>query len=462
MSRPWALALYASFWALVLIQTAGPNPRSRLAAMAAYCEQLPQNQAMELGDYYRTWTLDWSLTPDGNFFSNKAPAPAHLGAPFYCAYARIVSDAGMSLADKRQAQFSRLYVFEVLISILLQLLPFVLGLGALLNEFRKRQRLDSVAVTFFYFAALLGTTATLFLNNYFGHGLSAALWVWALVCLMRRHDYWLGFFLALSLCTDYAAAFAIPGFFVAVALRDKAAPAQWLRSFVKIGVAALPLALYFFWYHHAAFGSILSLPQKFQNPEFVDVKGDSVALWGVLHLVPQPMVLIKLLVGFERGLLWTQPWVLAVLYGLVAHRRRFFERLKGYESVTIAVVLAFAGFLLFNSSFGGWHGGQSSGPRYLSPILPLFAFFVLPLWSALKVGERKILLCLLVYSVGVQCLALSTTICASPKGVLIFELLNELVKRPGTVLLRIAALSLAIMGWWFWQKRQKRVGCAGL
>jgi hypothetical protein len=53
--------------------------------------------------------------------------------------------------------------------------------------------------------------------------------------------------LALSLCTDYAAAFVLPAFFVALWVRDRANK-EWTMSAIKVVAGALPLAVYFFWY----------------------------------------------------------------------------------------------------------------------------------------------------------------------------------------------------------------------
>jgi hypothetical protein len=173
------------------------------------------------------------------------------------------------------------------------------------------------------------------------------------------------------LLSDYSAALIFPwvGFYL---WREKSS--SLLVSLVK--GALIPFVLWVV-YHVYCFGSPFSLPNKFQNPVFVDMAAETHQLWGVIGFLPHFEVMKNLLFGQERGLLFTQPWVLIIL--LVSPF--FFKNRK---------VLFLWGnllmMLLMNAAFGGWHGGSSAGPRYLSTVLPgaavalVFLFDKFPVW----------------------------------------------------------------------------------
>jgi len=66
----WGLAFIIAFSATTKIQLSD-NVLSRAAAMLA----LTENHQLQLGKW-KALTVDWAQTPDGSYFSNKAPAPA--------------------------------------------------------------------------------------------------------------------------------------------------------------------------------------------------------------------------------------------------------------------------------------------------------------------------------------------------------------------------------------------------
>src|SRR3989338_7865785 len=54
------------------------NTRSRLALL----HSIKEDRTLRI-DSYQHWTIDWARTPDGHYFSNKAPGPVFLALPFY-------------------------------------------------------------------------------------------------------------------------------------------------------------------------------------------------------------------------------------------------------------------------------------------------------------------------------------------------------------------------------------------
>ena len=73
----WGLTLILALSSTAKIQLS-ENVLSRAAAMLAITE----NHRLELGPW-KSLTVDWARTPEGSYFSNKAPGPILLGAVFF-------------------------------------------------------------------------------------------------------------------------------------------------------------------------------------------------------------------------------------------------------------------------------------------------------------------------------------------------------------------------------------------
>ncbi len=121
-------------------------------------------------------------------------------------------------------------------------------------------------------------------------------------------------------------------------------------------------------YNVACFSTPFTTNYQYENPAF---KTGSGALLGVF-LLPQLDVVLMVLFSPYRGLFISAPALLLGVYGLSKWLRS--EKLRA-EAWLIVSVLVF--FLLFISTFNGWHGGWAVGPRYLAPALPFLALPVI-------------------------------------------------------------------------------------
>jgi len=171
--------------------------------------------------------------------------------------------------------------------------------------------------------------------------------------------------------------------------------------------AAIPAALWI-WYHTSAFGSPFTLPFKYQNPMFVDVihSATKPGLWGIANVFPDPVAVGKLIFGSDRGILFTQPWMVIAIAALPFYWRR----LEAIRHWIVFGTVGLAGLLWMNGAFATWWGGNTPGPRYLSPIFPVLVFITgwmydrLPqparvsLWAGLGVA---LVLRLLIYATDI-------------------------------------------------------------
>ena len=344
------------------------NPHSRYALLMSIAE----DHRLTIDAYWST-TCDWSRTPDGHYYSNKAPGPTLLALPLYLPLDALVvantNDRKMRDARRMEARESLLD----LLSLALQAIPFAL-LVMVSAEMLAARGVSRAAIELGAIAMLFGNTASMFMNTYFGHGVAAVLTLGIALALPKRRYALVGLLFGLDVLSDYGTALFLP---ILLVLACMTAGTGWkakFRSVLRLALGGLAPLLVFGVYHALCFGGPLTLPNKFMNPVFVEKGGR--ALWGVIDFLPNSKAAYELLFGLHRGLLVTQPWVLLLvaLLLLVAWRKRWWaDKHRAVEARTV-VPLALGGLfvlLLMNASFGGWHGGVSPGPRYLSAILPV-------------------------------------------------------------------------------------------
>jgi hypothetical protein len=168
-----------------------------------------------------------------------------------------------------------------------------------------------------------------------------------------------GFCAGMAVLCNYAAAFT--AILIAAYVAWAARPRRSVVYFLDGGIVP---AIVLGWYHRICFGRELAIANAYQSGLFIDER----ARWLGVFDLPDPVVLIKLLVSPYRGLFFTSPVLLLAAYGLWRMGR---DRATRREAALCAAVTAV--FLLLNASFHAWHAGFSFGPRYLIPAIPFLA-----------------------------------------------------------------------------------------
>ncbi|MCM0607243.1 MAG: hypothetical protein KA715_14230 [Xanthomonadaceae bacterium] len=288
----------------------GTNPMSRIATMAAICSE----SRFEISSYIRLqerydWSVDWSRTPEGRFFSNKAPGASLLAAPLFCIVDRFYGESEPDVTLRIQKQYQARWAVTWIASLLLQILPLAFlvfwidgSLGVLGYSDRLRR--------FVQLALLFGHTGAVYMNSWWGHGLSVVLGLATFLTLQSKRWVTAGFMMGLALLNDYSMALMIPGFLFILWQEE-----ETKRDLVMFMLGGVIPGFMWILYHTTSFGSPFTLPNAFQNPLFID---------------PQ-------------------------------------------------------------DSVGGWHGDNTVGPRYLSPILPFFALWLVPVFDHLSERLKKLL-----------------------------------------------------------------------
>jgi hypothetical protein len=430
-ARDWAL-LFLLIQAVVNVD-GFVNSYSRWCTMVA----LAENRTVCI-DGYEQHTIDWSQTPDGHYYSNKAPGPALLGYPVFWVMDRFDTWGIRSRPERDQRRLDHRLPMLHALSVLTQALPYAL-LVLLVVAGMQERGFSKASLHWVAVGLLFGNTACLFMNTYFGHGMSTMFILALLLALHRRRPFLAGLAFGLAVLCDYS----VPLLILPVLL------AMW-RLRPAAGFAS---------YHYHCFGSPLSLANKFQNPAFVDMAKGVPNLWGVLRLLPRPEVIGDLLWSQERGLLFTQPWVLLALLllpvllwcraGWTAEQRAFAKWTAGYATFGLLLLL------WMNGSFGGWHGGATPGPRYLSPAFPALIITTGAIYGRAPLFWRQLLTVGLIASLLPFVLLFSTTeILAQPESQILPFYLNQLFSGQGKNLQRFVFIVLGF-GWAAWRARDQ-------
>jgi hypothetical protein len=367
---PWA-TLFLSLCSLN-VQSGGNNAASRLAGLRAISEGHSLNI-----DLYKAWTEDWSRSPDGHYYPNKAPGGVLLGLPVFMlvdgAYNIAFNPPKNIVGQRPRPPIFELYVFNMLT----QALPFALLVLYAVFEFGGE--MGEEGTLFFVLAALFGNTASIYMNTYFGHGLAAVLLLGSFIAWLKRRYPLSGALMAACLLTEYGTGFVIPFYLAATFVRERG----W-RPLFRIALGSLPFVAIWVWYHQVAFGNPLTPAIRFSNPDMIIKPTVSFTLWGMFS-VPSPLILYKLLFGPERGLLFTQPWLLGAL-------PFFFKQTRLPKGTQLFLCGGLAGLLWMNASIGGWEGGWTVGPRYLSQVFPALALALALGWKEFSRPSRVLLL----------------------------------------------------------------------
>ncbi len=390
---PWILLCL--FLNIKYYQDGDINALSRYAAMRA----MSMEGTFQIDEV--KWSMDWSQAENGHYYSNKAPGPMLVGFPVFWLidHIKLLVDKKFEKDYRRKETLG--YEHKVLLPLLFQVIPMCL-LVFFIARYLYNTGVSPIAITFMTVAILFGNTASLLMTTWFGHSFAACLVLGLILCILYKKWILSGLLLGLAILSDYSVGLFIPGLIIYLS-QTKQLKSQVL---VNIIIGGIFPGILWLWYHWTSFGGPFSLPNMYQNPKF---GGDSIARQ--FHFIPIPYFMLVLLFGDERGLLFTQPWVLVIIgVGLYyLWQKRFDNQQRALFSVAIVTFIL---LLIMNAAFTGWHGGSTPGPRYLSVILPLFGVLTALAYEKLSPMVRHILWIGLAVSVVFGGLVYGTTILA--------------------------------------------------
>ena len=196
--------------------------------------------------------------------------------------------------------------------------------------------------------------------------LAFAFLLWALVRSPQAR--WYGFLvgLAIALATANNQLYGIVAlvFLVCFALRQR----HQLEMFILPIAVLVGLSLA---YNYYFVGNLLG--HRFTN---LAAKGP----WANTHDLSHPLWqgVLGQLISPSRGLLIYMPWTLFSLWGGLRLWRASTSFWHRY------LLVSTLGVYFIRAKFSGWWGGWCYGPRYLTDVLPILAFLLVPIWPVLR------------------------------------------------------------------------------
>lgn len=389
--RTLTLLLVLLFGAAYGLFTQDPNSHNTLCR-AAMTANMVQHGRIDINGY-ETFTRDKAFN-EGNFYCDKAPGMSFLATPAAFAFTRVIPIGPEDVYGRTWT------AFMLLLSLTTSGVLCVLAGVVLFHElFRRTNNLTAALVGALTFG--LGTSVWGWATSMFSHAGTAALLVIGFLLLdrMRRAEgrsfvtaLLAGLALGAAVAIEYTA--FVPAVIMGAAFAlasDWRRPLDVVAPFAVAAVGAVIALLPVLAFHAAAFGSPFTTGYAYT----VEFTGHQSGLFGIG--APRPEVIGALLVGFERGFIWYAPVVLAALWAAVKLMRRGDMRL-----LAIVTFLIFAWYLVMNAGFEYWHGGASTGPRYLTPALGFSAIALGLGWPLFGAWERRVGIALLALSIALN------------------------------------------------------------
>ena len=193
-------------------------------------------------------------------------------------------------------------------------------------------------------------------------------------------------------------------------------------------VALLPMLAY----NLIAFGTVFRVGYQ----GVVGYDGMNQGLFGLTY--PHPDVLLQILFGARRGLLFVAPLLVLAPLGLARLIRAPATRDLGIMASALVVTV-----LLYNASYFYWHGGYSTGPRHAMPAMAFLALGISPLWRDWRGQGRALIVVLLALTLAINLAIAAVEITASDVDP--FPLLDPVLRK--FLLLEIRTVAGE---WWGW------------
>jgi hypothetical protein len=375
----WLSCVWFGSWAL------NPNNATRIYAGMALVERGDARI-----DQYQALTID-KAEFGGHFYMDKAPGMTLLSLPAMAIADHVGRPLEYVPPTLYDATFEHYMTVRVRLAVALAS-AVITALAALaMHDLGLRLTGSASGALVASLGFALGTPVWGWSTTLFGHAPVAGLFVIAVWALWRAGEGQTmrfaaigGAALGLAVLIEFEAALA--GSVIAIwgALRLWRADR---RAVAAAAVAGLVTLLVPFWtYNMIAFGTLFRLGYQ----GVVGFAGMDEGLFGLTS--PKPMVLLKILVGMRRGLLWVAPVLIPAFIGLWLLGRR-------HRGLAIMLAAAALTVLLVNSAYVYWDGGHSTGPRHSVPAIGLIAIGLAPFWASLRLAwERAVTVALLLLS----------------------------------------------------------------
>lgn len=366
----WLSCGWFGSWAL------NPNNATRMYAGMALVERGDARI-----DDYRALTID-KAEFGGHVYMDKAPGMTLLSLPAMAIADKIGPPIEYIPPTLYDARFEHLMTIRLRLAVAM-VSAVVAGLAALaMHDLGLRLTGSASGALVASLGFALGSPIWGWSTTLFGHAPVAGLFVIAVWALWRAGEGQAmrfaaigGAALGLAVLIEFEAALA--GSVIAIwgALRLWRADRRAVAAAAAAGLVTLLVP--FMTYNMIAFGT----PFQLGYQGVVGFAGMDEGLFGLTS--PKPIVLLKILIGMRRGLLWVAPVLIPAFVGLWLLARK-------HRGLAVMLAAAALTVLLVNSAYVYWDGGHSTGPRHSVPAIGLIAIGLAPFWASLRFAWERV------------------------------------------------------------------------
>lgn len=377
-----------------------PNTATRLFASIALVETGDAQI-----DRLAPLTIDKAIF-DGHAYSDKAPGMTLMALPAVAVANAVTGERSTDVSTMSGAEdLTRFLKLRTRLAVATGPALLVALAAALLFDWGTALTASRAAGLFGALGFALGSPVWGWATTLTGHAPVASLLVIAGWCFGRGTPRLMlagGAALGWAVVIEYQAVLA--GAVVALwAIRRawrRPGGARGLALAAAGGVAALlPLLAY----NLVAFGD----PFRIGYAGVQGFEGMRQGLFGLTW--PRPRVLLEILFGDRRGLVWVAPVLLLAPLGLADLAER-----RDARGVALMAAAAATVVLLVNAAYVYWDGGNSSGPRHAVPAIGLLALGLAPFWATLRRPGRLLAGGLLAVSMAINLVIASADIFSPP------------------------------------------------
>ena len=284
----------------------------------------------------------------GHYYSEKAPATVAMALPSFALTVWVQQLLSIDPETQSAWRVSEWMATAGSIGLLT-------ALGGVAFFELLMTRFDPLTAVIGTFGLFLGSFTWPYASSLFAHAgtiglLCIALWA-ALAKPAAPHDYLAGFAAGFAVASEYPG--VIPCAVLGLYLGSTGLPRMW-----RFALGTIPAALLILVNNYVTTGSPSS-PGYGANANFPEISNGNAMGFSL----PDTEVVVRLLWGEYRGLFLWCPVMILSLLGLV-------ELFKKERRIAVMVIATTLLILMQVSAFYSAFGGNSFGPRYLSPALP--------------------------------------------------------------------------------------------
>lgn len=363
---------------------------------------LAERQTLHIDGYrVNTGDIGWSaISGEWHAYSNKPPGLPFLAAIPYAALSAVERALGYSI-DEWRVMTLNVYILTLLFCAI----PGALIPAVLYRYARARMNAPPRAALLLALTVAFGTIVFPYATMFFSVVPAALFLLLAFVWLDERP-------LPAGVCAGIAGVcyypcilaagvLAIGAWFGRKAAHPRGGRAEATPYVFKFIAGGLPFGILLAAYHTVAFGA----PWRTSlQPANTFVQRD--LFLGLFRAYPTTDALWGLLLSEYRGLFFVSPVLVMALVGAAIMIGRRVMRRELAMIGAIAVI-----FVVLMTSFSGWEGGASFGPRHILQLIPLLAIPIAYLRGRILIG---ITIALMVVSVAIQIIA--TAVNPMPDG----------------------------------------------